>query len=399
MLKIIVFISLFGVTAFADMTSFYQVALEHLQYDKSYALYEQSNKTSQSAVSYNKYANFSADASYTRTHAALLPTSSGDFNTADIALHDTIDLFGKNNYQINTLRFDIASKQNALALKKEQLFIALINMITLYHRTEEQLLLHKDLYEEQLSIYKKLEPLAQNGDITALDILRFKNTLTTLNTKIIAQTQELEKMKAQLQLYAPGELIPDLNERELHYDKKAFLSHDPSTEINRLDAERLIAQSEGLNNTYMPTADIAVGYQKLDDPTSYGDNYSVGIALHIPLNGGDFKEAEALKVSARSKETETIEYRLQRENAYIQYHQAYINAQKQLDVLEGALQDYNTSEETIKKAYLQQYVDFNTYLQVLTQALDVKKQLINMKYQEILNATIINAISKGAIYE
>lgn len=399
MLKMIIFISLFGVAAFADMTSFYKTALKNLAYDKSYTLYEKANQTSQSAVSYSKYANFSVDAAYSKTYAKLLPTAPGSFNTSDIALHDTLDLFGKNNYKIQTLRLDTKVKKSRLNLKKEQLFIALANMVALYNKTVAELKIHQELYDQQQKIYKKLEALVQNGDITELEILRFKNTLTTLQTKIISKAQELAKMKAQLQLYAPNENIPTLIQTQLIYAKKDFLAHNPKARMNELDAQKLLTESKGLNNTYIPTLDVGVAYQKLDDPTAYGDNHSFGIALHMPLNGGDFKEAEALKVASLSKQTQRTEYKLQRQNEYIRHYQAYVNAKKQLVVLQKAVGDFEKSEATIQKAYLKQYVDFNTYLQVLKQALDVKNQIIAMKAEEYLQATIINAVASGKIYE
>ena len=399
MIKRIVMILLFSFTAYADMMSFYKTALDNLQYDQSYTLYKQSNKTFQTAVNYAKFANFSADVSYSKTYAKLLPTSSGNFGTTDIALHDTLDLFGKNNYKIQTLRLDKESKKSELNLKKEQLFIYLANMIALYNSTSNELQLHQDLYNEQKKIYKKIEALAQNGDVTELEILRFKNRLTTLKTKIVAQSEEILKMKKQLNLYAPNKSIPIFTKSTLLYTKEDFLAHNPSENINSFNAQRLLAESKGMTNSYIPTVDIGVDYQKLDDPTSYSNNHSFMIALHMPINRGDFKEAEALKVAALSKKAQSIEYKLQRENEYIQHYQTYINAKKQLNILENALNDYIKSEVTIKEAYLKRYIDFNTYLQVLKQLLNVKKQIIEMKSQERVEATIINAISNGTIYE
>ncbi len=399
MLKKIVFISLFGVSAFADMTSFYHSAVKNLEYNKNYTLYEKANQTSQSAVTYSKYANFSADAAYSKTYAKLLPSAPGSFGTTDIALHDTIDLFGKNDYKIQTLRLDTKMKNNVLKLKKEQLFIALANMIALHNQTEAQLQIREELYDREHKIYKKLEALAKNGDVTELDLLRFKNTLTTLKTSIVAMQQELSKMKAQLHLYAPNQAIPVLTQRELLYAKQEFLAHNPQATLNKLDAKKLLSQAKGMNNSYIPTLDVSAAYQKLGDPTSYGDNHSFGVALHLPFNSGDFKEAQALKVAALSKESKSTEYKIQREQEYIKHYQAYENAKKQLDVLEASRKDFEKSEVTIQRAYLRQYVDFNTYLQVLQQALDVKSQIIVMKNQEALEATIINAIASGKVYE
>ncbi len=399
MIKKIALVSLIALSANADMTNFYKAALQHLQYDKTYTLYKHANKISQNAVTYSKYVNFSADASYSRTHAKFLPTTAGSFNTIDVAFHDTLDLFGKNNYKIQTLRLGTQMKKSTLNLKKEKLFISLSNMIALYNSTAEELQLHQDFYDEQKKIFNKLQILAQKGDITAFEILRFKNTLTTLQTTIASQEQELKKMKMQLHSFAPSEAIPVLIQSEILYTEKDFVAHNPNAKINSFNADRLLATSKGLQNTYMPTVELSINYQKLDDPTSYGNNHSFGATLHMPLNGGNFKEAEALKVAALSKKTQSIEYKIQRENEYIAYYQAYQNAKKQLEILEKARKDYEKSEITIKHAYLKQYVDFNTYLQVLNQALKVKKQIINMQSQEKLEATLINAIASGSVYD
>ena len=399
MLKKIVTFSLFVFTLHADMSSFYKDAVQTLQYEKSYNLYEQSNKTSQSGVTYSKYANFSVDAAFTNTHAKLLPTSAGNFNTTDISFSDSIDIFGKNNYKIESLRLDKKATKVQLGVKKEQLFIALLNLVSLYNQTSLEVQLHQTLFMEQETIYKKLKLLGEHGDMTKLDVLRFKNTLTTLKTKIVSQNQALKKMKKQLHLYAPNEAIPTLDAKKLLFSKEDFIAHNPQATLNSLDAQKRVAQAKGMNNSYFPTLDAGVSYQKLDDPTGYGDNYSAGVALHMPLNGGDFKEAEALKVSALTLQAQSITYKIQRENEYIGYRESFENASKQLAILEKALPDYEESEATIKMAYLKQYVDFNTYIQVLKQALDVKKQIIAMGTQKAKEATLINAIASGQVYE
>ena len=399
MLKKIVTLSLFAFTLQADMTSFYKDAVQTLQYEKSYKLYEQSNKTSQSGVTYSKYANFSLDAAFSNTHAKLLPTSAGNFNTTDISLSDSIDIFGKNNYKIESLRLDKKMTKAQLGEKKEQLFIALLNLVSLYTQTSQELELHQTLLSEQEAIYKKLKLLGEHGDMTKLDVLRFKNTLTTLKTKIISQNQALQRMKKQLHLYAPHVAIPTLDATKLLFSKEDFIVHNPQIILNSLDAQKKIAQADGMNKSYFPTLDAGVSYQKLDDPTGYGDNYSVGIALHMPFNGGDFKEAEALKVSALTLQAQSVTYKIQRENEYMGHKESFESASQQLAILEKALRDYEESEATIKTAYLKQYVDFNTYLQVLKQAIDVKKQIIAMKAQKVKEATLINAIASGKVYE
>ena len=399
MLNKIIIVSLMTLIVHADMTSFYKDALHTLEYEKSYTHYKDANKISQKAVTYSKYANFSVDASYKNTNAKLLPTTAGSFNTTDISLNDSIDIFGKNNYKIESLLLDKKSTKVQLDEKKEQLFIALVNLVTLYNRTLEELQLHQSFLLKQKAIYRKLKLLGKNGDITKFDLLRFKNTLTTLDIKIVSKQQMLKKIKQQLKLYAPNEEIPILNAEKLLFSKEDFIAHNPQATLNSIEAEKKVIQAKGLTKSYLPTLDANIAYQKLDDPTGYGDNYSMGVALHLPLNGGDFKEAEALKVSALSLETQNITYKIQRETEYIEYKQSYQDASQQLTILEKALSDYEESEATIKIAYLKQYVDFNTYLQVLKQVLDVKKQIITMKAQKAKIATIINGVASGKIYE
>ena len=399
MLKKIVTLSLFAFTLQADMNSFYKDAVQTLQYEKSYKFYEQSNKTAQSGVTYSKYADFSLDTTFTNTHVKHLPTTSGNFNTTDISLSDSLDIFGKNNYKIEALRLDKKVIKAELGAKKEQLFIALLNLVTLYNQSSQELQLHQTLLVEQESIYKKLKLLGEHGDMTKLDVLRFKNTLTTLKTKIVSKQQMLKKIQKQLHLYAPNEAIPTLDATKLLFSKEDFITHNPEATRNSLNAQKRVVDANGMQKSYFPTLNAGVSYQKLDDPTGYGDNYSIGVALHIPLNGGDFKEAEALKVSALSLQAQSATYKVQRENEYIDYKESFESATKQLAILEKALSDYEESATTIKTAYLKQYVDFNTYLQVLQQTLDVKKQIIAMKAQKAKEATLINAIASGKIYE
>jgi len=272
-------------------------------------------------------------------------------------------------------------------------------MIEMYHRTVEQHALYQTLFNRQNKIYKKLQTLEKNGDISNLDVLRFSNTLSRLQAQIVSLENQAIKMKKQLKLYVPNQPIPSLHHVKLRRSKESFLAHDPRNDINRYDAHKKSVQAKGMEKSYIPTVTTGVAYQQLDDPTSFGNNYSLNIGLHMPLNQGDFKEAEALKVAALSSQSRSIEMKLQRENEYISRHQAYLNATKELAVLKHSLMAYQKSEKSTKEAYLKQYVDFNTYLQVLTESLAIKEQMIALRYQRDLEATIINAIGLGKIYE
>jgi len=382
MLKKIVTLLLLVFNLHADIYSFYEDALNTLKYDESYNLYKTSNETSQNGVIYSKYANFNFRVDYAHTRAKYLPYSPGTFSTADIYLTDTIDIFGKNNYKIESLRLDQKSTKAQLNIKKEQLFIALVNLINLYNSTSKALKLHQKFLKEQELIYKKLALLSENGDIIKISLLRFKNTLTILKTTIASQNQLLLKMKMQLPLFSK-------------YD---FIAQNPQATLNSLKAQKQIAQADGMNNTYFPIFTTTVGHQNINDPTSSGDNYYILAGLNIPLNTGNFKKAEALKTASLSTKTQESAYKIKREKNYIEYKSSFDNASSQLDILEKALSDYDESESTIKTAFIKQYIDFNTYLQVLKQSLDVKKQIIAMDAQKKLNATLINGIASGKIY-
>jgi outer membrane protein TolC len=164
-------------------------------------------------------------------------------------------------------------------------------------------------------------------------------------------------------------------------------------------AEKSLAQAKALGDNYLPELTVGMAYQKLDDPTSYGNNYSFNLALHIPLNSSDQKEAEALKAKALSQESHKIELQLQRENQYIALLQNYESANKQLQVLQSNLNDYIQSQQTVKDAFVKQYIDFNSYLQVLSQTLHIQEQIIDLQQQRNQNATFINSIASGVLYE
>ncbi|SFV65580.1 outer membrane efflux protein [hydrothermal vent metagenome] len=396
MLKRIAIVSLLSMIAHADMLGYFQEANRHLQYDKTYSLYKQSNQLSQNAIEKSQYANFSADMGYTRTHAKGLDNG---FNTTDMAFTDTLDVFGKNSYKIEMLALDLASQKASLSLQKEQLFISLVTMIAIYHRTVEQKVLYQTLFKKETKIVKKLQILEKTGEINNLDVLRFNNTLSRLQSHIVSLENQAIKMKKQLKLYVPKHSIPSLPHVKLQGSKKAFLAQNPQNDINRYDAHKKSVEAKGMEESYIPTLSTGLAYQQLDDPTSFGNNYSLNVGVHFSLNQGDSQEAEALKVASLSRQSRSIEIKLQRENEYITRHQAYINANKELKVLKASLKSYKQSEESTTEAYLKQYVDFNAYLQVLTESLANKEQIIALRYQRDLEATIINTIALGKIYQ
>lgn len=396
MFKFIFLIIFVGLTLNADVFDFYKGILKTLQYDKTYSLYKQANSMQKDGITYNKYANFALDADYSKTKASLLPNT---FDTINIGFNDTIDLFGKSNYKIKELALNVQAEKTLLDMQKEQLFVSLVSMISVYYQTEERLTLHQSLLDEQQSIYDKLQTLQQSGIVSQIDLLRFKNTLSQLKIRIIDEKTTVQKMKRQLNLYAPNQEIPLLKHLTLECTKEDFLSQNQQKKLNAIAAKQLWVQAQNASHSYLPDVTVGMNYQQLNDPTSYGNNYSLNVAIHMPLSATDFKQSEALKVSALSLKSKDIEYKIQRENEYTQRFQDYQSATNQLAVLTDNIVDYEKSEGIIKTAYLKQYVDFNTFLQVLTESLNAKEQIITLIYQQSEQIIILNAIASGAIYE
>jgi len=396
MFKIMLFITLLSFMLQADILDFYKNVLQTLRYKQTYALYKQADEAQKEGIIYNKFSNFALDAGYSDTKAKQL---SQPFNTTNITVTDTLDLFGKSSSRVEELSLDIKAKQTLLEIQKEKLFVSLVSMISIYNQTKERLTLHQSLLHEQQKIYNKLQTLQLSGNISQIDLLRFKNTLILQKINIIDEQTTLEKMKKQLTLYAPHQNIPTFEKSKYLYTKKDFLSQNKQKKLGEISAKQLLAQAKTYSHSYFPDLIVGVNYQKLDDPSSYGDNYSLSAAIHMPFNGNDFKQSQALRIHALSINSKNTEYIVQRESEYNQRFQDYQNAENQLNVLNENLDNYTKSKEMIKAAYLKQYVDFNTYLQVLTESVNIKERIIQLTFLKNEQITILNAITSGVLYE
>ena len=177
----------------------------------------------------------------------------------------------------------------------------------LYNKILKQHSLYRSVLNEQKDIYDKLEKLQQKGAMTSIDLLRFKNQLTSLKMTIMNQENEILKMKKQLHLYAPNQKIPTLKSSKLLYSEKDFLKQNPQLNFNNTEAQKLLVQAKGLDYSYLPDITAGATYQQNSDPTSYGNNYSFTVGLQIPINSGNFKESQALKVKAFSLKSQNFE--------------------------------------------------------------------------------------------
>jgi len=397
----IIVLSAFNIEANSNIESFYKIVVENLKYNETYKLQDKSNEILKESIKANRYANFSIDTTERLTKAEKV---SNPFTTIDISLSNKIDLFNKSRYKIKLLTIDSKLKKLALAVEKEKLFISIVEIVKIYQETKEELKLHNRLLDKEETIYNKLEQLESLGDISKLSVLRFKNSLFDLKSKIVKEKNIILNLKSQLNTYAPNETIPllndiALNDIELISSKNDFINNNPKSKLNSISSEQIMVLLHQIKSRYIPNVITGVNYQYNSDPTGFGNSYGVNIGINISIAKGDKKEQEALKVNSLSLNSKNKEYKIKRENEYIKRYQSYIGIIKELKILDESLVDIEKELDIVQKAFLKKYVDFNTYLESLKQYLLIKEQIIKLKYQKNLEATILNTLSKGEIYD
>ena len=394
MIKKIIIFSMITSIISADIIDFYKESIKKLKYNEIYNLKEKSNILSQKSIEESRYLNFSIEASQSLTKAENI---SNPFNILDIGFIDTIDLFNKSRYKIEELALDIKSQKVILNIQKEKLFISLANMISLYRKTEEKLALHSELLEEQKRGYSKLKILKELGEVSKLTLLQFKNRVIDFKSRVIEERNLITKMKKRLELY--GSDIPILEDNKLQFTKDEFLKFNPKQELNNIAREKLMIESKKLKDKYLPDIKAGARYENNGDPTGYGDSLSLNINLSIPISKGDNLKRDALKIDSLTLNSKENEYRLDREREYIDRYQSYINSSEELELLENSLIDIQNELDIVNRAILKRYIDFNTYLETFRRYLKLKEKIIDLKYQKSLEATILNNISNGRIYE
>lgn len=399
MLIKIVFLTLLtvGLQAEESIIDFYRSAIDNLQYNNKSKVLLQTNSLEKRAINLSRFANFSLDAGYSSTKADKL---SQPFTATDISLNDTLDIFGKESYAIDALALKLKEQQTLLKKQKEELFISLIDMIGAYGESTELLSLHTEFLNDQLKTLQKIQQLNLSGVISNVDYIRLKSSITLLKAQVIDETNHVKRMQDQLLLYAKDRSIPSFDENEtLHCSLEQYLDTDPNQKLNSIISANLVNQALMASHSYIPQLTASTAYQKIDDPTANGDNYSFRIGINIPLDTGAHKQSEALRSQALGVSMETAEFRVQREKEYIQRTQDIGNATQQIVTLIESLDDSLQNNRMIQEAFVKKYVDFNTYTQVLSQSLSLQEQIIKMRYLKNTQTVILNIIASGALYE
>ncbi|RRS29834.1 MAG: hypothetical protein P794_10020 [Epsilonproteobacteria bacterium (ex Lamellibrachia satsuma)] len=379
-----------------NVVSFYKDALKTLTYKNTYMLQEKSRALSIEAKKKQRYLNLDASAMYGTTKAALLPHR---FNSTDIGITDTIDLFGKNMDDIHLIQLKMKEDKLLTEIKKEKLFLLLTEMITAYHMSEEKWQIKQKLYQKQLQFLKQLKSAVHTGAIPELELIRFENTMTLFKVQIDQDKQTIDMMKAQLKLYSKHHPVPHLSVLKLHSNLKRFLSHSPQLKLNDNQAVQSLEQVKKLERNWLPDAVIGANQQYNDDPTANGDNYTLSIGLSMKFDGSTFSDMEKQKVDALRTKSLKKELEIQRKAQYIAWKSNYQTAKRSFYLLNKTVKKTRKTLENMRTAYLQHYIDLNSYLQMMQEDLATQDARITAKYSMIKNAIILNTLSRGTIYK
>lgn len=396
MQKIIVlfFILLSALHANENLLKFYKTTLANLQYDMKQTSFVKTKEHAQKALSWQRYANFSLDAAYARTDAAQL---ANPFETKYLSLSDTIDLFGKQRYEFESITLQFQEQRVLLNKQKEELFISLVSMISIYQQTKELLSLHTKLLQKQKKLLEKLLNLP--NVISKMDILRLQNSVTLLQTQVTSEHNEMDNMALQLENYSNNTQIPQISEQKNKYDKAAFIAADTNVKLNDIASRRILNEARGVKESFLPTLGAAASYQSINDPTANGNNYSFSLSLNMPIDTSVYEQNEAMRAQSLVLKSDGVTLALKRKNDYIQRIKKIQSAKEQLQLLESNLKNYIKSAQTIEEAFMKRYVDFNTYIQTFSQTVSIQESIIKLKNEKNKELVILNAISQGVIYE
>lgn len=384
------------VEANSTLLTFYKSALENLAYDNTYALQKQSNQLSIKANKMRRFLNLNGGAMYGYTKAQSLPKH---FNTTDIGITDTIDIFNKSANDIRLIQLQIKEDKFLMQIKKEQLFLSLTDMIVAYRTSEEKWKLNNDMYLQQKHFLSQMRTAEKAGEVPAVELSRFENNMALLRVRVNQEKQIIDTMRSQLLLYGKNKPIPKLSITKLHGNLEKFLSYSPQLKLNDTQAEKSRASIEKIKSNWMPDALIGANKQFNNDPTGYGDNYTLSAGITMSFDGGRSYDMESQKVKALQIQSQSKELEVQRAAQYTAWKHAYLSAKLSLLTLKKNLRKSDATLQNIKTAYFKHYIDLNSYLQTMQEYMNSKETMISEKYNMIKSAVIINTLSKGIIYE
>ena len=398
-MKFLFLIGWFSVVLWADSDSlidYVKAAQREMQMGRQEHGIEERERLGISSIKIQRLAHFSGDYIFTDTHADLLKSP---FHTTDISLTDTIDLFNKSSVKIEALRLAKGKEQALLNLRKEQLFLTIVDMIGAYQETDEFLTLHLNLYHEQKKVLKQIESASLIGAIPKIEAERFANALDLFRAKIAQEKTLLRTMHNRLRLYVPNRKIPILTDEKLKVDIDRFLALRPDIEAKECESRLAMNEAKAIQKNWLPDTVMGMAYQQNNDPTANGDNYSIFAGLHFEINAGHRRASEAMKVQALQINSEIIGLRIGAKAQFLKYMGMIKSSEEKMEILKAAEARAESTFERMKTAYFKHYTDFNSYLQTMQSFLRIHEERIKASLAKRKYITILNLLGSGIVYD
>lgn len=378
------------------LLAYYQQALEHTGLSTQYLQQSRSATAQVDGATYNRYSTFSLGAQYSRTKAKTL--SSG-FNISNVAIDDTIDLFGKNKNSVTALKAQNSATLAQINATKQQLFQGVVDLVVGFEKNSKLLALHQAFYDKQQQILQELKKGVKLGSFARLDANRFENALVLLRNQIMTEEQQIKQAQSQLDLMVPGGSIPTLKMQTFLYSEAMFLAHDPRYKAETSFIEAQAQTAEVIAKQWRPELTLGASFERNDDPTGYGDNYAVRAGMRFVLGSGLASEKEAANRQVLALKSKQQQLQIALKQQYAQLRIALETAATQLAAIESSQALAKQSAQSAKAAYLKHYIDFNTYLQTMQQLLMLQETRLSLYYSIVRNGTLLQHYCEGKIYE
>ncbi len=392
--KILLFL-IITITVHANILNFYKDALQTISFDDSLMLQNKLDTLNMKINEQKRFINMDISLTHSKTKAKFLPSY---FNTTDFSIMNKVDIFGKSVEKIHLLKLKIKEHGYLSQIEQEHLFINLLNLITIYQENREKLSLYEKAYKNLNTLLNSTKKAQKLGVISNLELVRMTNNLTLIKTQFLQIKEVITFMKKQLRLYAPHSKIPKLSFVKVHSSLKSFLKHSPKLKLydNKTNQSKIKIQEA--KQSWKPDALIGLNKQFNNDQTANGDNYSLSVGVGFHFDNSLNKSIELKKIELLKLQSTKTTLLIKRKSQYFSYKSKYDLAKNSYFAIKKDLKDTNKIFIEIQKAYLQRFIDLNSYLQTLSEIITTKEREIDAKYQMIQNATILNYLSSGVIF-
>jgi outer membrane protein TolC len=382
---------LFAAPPSISLENFYTKVVKNLRIDAQQKLGNDAATLLLLAHRLHRFADLHLNASYTRTKAKLLPN---DFQTTDIALTDTIDLFNKNFAAAQKLRLEIQANKLLSSAQKQMLFISLAQMAAQYAATDSLLQLQNKLLNTQERLAKKIAAAVKQGAMPRISLERFLNMLALMKVQIADMKSTQKLMQERFFLLSDTRQIPRLNAANPHTTLSEFLHNNPQLQLLTNAVSRSTLHTTSLQKAWLPKLQLSLLRQYNNDPTANGDNYGfcAGVQFHFDTANSDALQAAKLQ-TLRLREKH-ITLLIQEKIRFLKLMQTYRQTTHTIKLLRPSMQRAQKIATAMQTAYLKHFTGYTAYTQSLQDLLRIQKDFYTALYQNFSTAAILNHLSR-----